>query len=252
MALSVSPSLQELRQSVAIRLNMGVQASTSTALHPQLDEYIRQAFHLLVRDAYWVILQTTVEIALQDKIHEYDVPDGIDVGDIQEVTVKNIKNFEFPLFSGIEYYERNAFDINRGDKDNVGQLPLRWVVEDKLFKIFPAPDATQYPTLIIRGRALPRAPYKNDDRSFIDGEAHIAQAVVSLKRHYNMPGADNDDVVLQKHLINIRAAQSDGETIQIGPTRSQRYPELNGRLNDRALFFPDFDPDIASFFNRGF
>ncbi len=252
MALSVSPSLQELRQSVAIRLNMGVQASTSTALHPLLDEYIRQAFNLLVRDANWVILETTIEVDLLDKIHEYDVPDQIDVGDIREITVQNKDKFEFPLHAGVEYYERNAFDIDRGNKENQGQLPLRYVVEDKLLKIYPAPDATQYPKMFIRGKALPRAPYKNGDRAYIDGEAHIAQAVVSLKRHYNMPGADNDDLILQKHLINIRAAQSDGETVQVGPTRSRRFPELDGRVDDRALFYPDFDPDVASIYNRGY
>ena len=71
MALSVSPTLAEIRQSVGIRLNMGVQVSTSTSQHDVLDEYIRQAFHLLVRDAYWIILQTVVEIDLIDKNHDY-------------------------------------------------------------------------------------------------------------------------------------------------------------------------------------
>ena len=249
MALSVSPTLNEIRQSVGIRLNMGVQVSTSTSQHGVLDEYIRQAFHLLVRDAFWIILQNVVEVALIDKNHEYDVPDGIDVGDIQEITVQNKENFEFILHAGVEYYERNAFDINRGDKENEGQLPLRYVVEGQLLKIYPAPDAEQYPRMFIRGRALPRAPYEDDDRSFIDGEAHIAQATISLKRHYNMPGADNDERLLQRHLTNIRAAQSDGEVTQIGPVRSGRFSE--GGINDRALFYPDFDPDVMSLFDRG-
>lgn len=253
MALSVSPTLAELRQSVAIRLNMGQQVATSTAQHPVIDEYIRQAFNLLVRDANWVILEAVEEIALIDKQHEYDVPDQVDVGDIREITVQNKDNFEFLLHPGVEYYERNAYRIDRGNKENEGQLPLRWVVEDKVLKIYPAPDATQYPKMFVRGRAIPRAPYKNGDRAYIDGESHIAQAVVSLKRHYNMPGAENDERILARHLVNIRAAQSDGETVQIGPTRSQRFPDLNGRLpSDRGLFYPDFDPDVASLYNRGF
>ena len=107
MALSVSPTLAELRLSVAIRLNMGMQVSTSTAQHPVLDEYIRQAFNLLVRDAYWIILQSSVEIELIDKNIDYDVPDSIDVGDIQEVTVQNQRGTEFPLFAGVGIYDRN-------------------------------------------------------------------------------------------------------------------------------------------------
>jgi len=249
MALSISPPLSELRQSVAIRLNMGQQVATSTAQHPVIDEYIRQAFNLLVRDANWVILETTVEVDLIDKQHEYDVPDQIDVGDIREITVQNKDKVEFLLHAGVEYYERNAYRIDRGNKENDGQLPLRYVVEDKLLKIYPAPDAAEYPKMFIRGRAIPRAPYKDDDRAYIDEEAHIAQAVVSLKRHYNMPGADNDERILARHLGNIRAAQSDGEVTQIGPTRSSRFD--GGMLNDRALFYPDFDPDVASIYNRG-
>jgi len=250
MALSVSPTLAELRLSVAIRLNMGAQVSTSTSQHAVLDEYIRQAFNLLVRDAYWVILQTSVEIELLDKIIDYDVPDNIDVGDIQETTVQNKNGIEFPMHSGVNSYERNIFNARAEDPDAPGQMPLRWLVEDKRLKIYPAPDAEQYPRIIMRGRALPRAPYKDSDRSFIDGEAHIAQAVVSLKRHYNMTGADNDERILARHLINIRAAQSDGEITQIGPERSHRFD--GGLTNDRALFYPDFDPDVASFYDQGY
>jgi len=245
MVLQVAPTLAELRNAVAIRMNMGVQASTSTALHPVLDEYIRQAFNLLVREANWVILEVVEEITLIDKQHKYDIPDNMAVGNINQITVQNIYNQEFPLASGVAYYERNAWRIDRGgdDQDNPGSIPMRWTVEDGDLVIYPAPDTTQYTKLLIRGEATPREPYKDDDRAYIDKEAHITQAVIALKTHYKMDPT-SDMQVLARHLRNIRSEQSDGETVQIGPTRSQRYPSADERLdtNDRAAFWPDFDP----------
>lgn len=252
MALQVAPTLAELRNSVAIRMNMGVQASTSTALHPVLDEYIRQAFNLLVREAEWTILEVVEEVTLIDKQQRYDIPDNMAVGNIDQITVQNIYNQEFPMASGVAYYERNAWRIDRGgdDVDNPGSIPMRWTVEDGDLVIYPAPDASQYTKLLIRGKATPREPHKDDDRAFIDKEAHITQAVIALKTHYKMD-ASSDQQVLARHLRNIRSEQSDGEVTQIGPTRSQRYPSANERLDssDRAAFWPDFDPEANPYNN---
>lgn len=253
MALAVSPTLAELRLSVATRINMGRQVRNSTALHDILDEYIRSAFNLLVREANWVIMEVEEEIDLLMGQHAYDIPDNIDVGDIRQITVENIVNREFPLLPGVAYYERNAYRVDRGLEDaptaeeleTHSSLPLRWEIIDQLLNIYPAPDTNQYPTLKIRGKAIPREPYTDGDRSFIDKEAHVLAATVALKKHYKMEGADNDQAILNRHLMNIRASQSDGERVQIGPERSIRYPEQTTRFqgNDRAAFWPDFDPE---------
>jgi len=244
MALSVSPTLAELRNSVAIRMNMGVQASTSTAMHPVLDEYIRQAFNLLVNDCEWAIMNVKVSVDLIDKNHVYEVPDGMAVGDIEIITVENTNNFEFPLSPGIAYYERNAFRIDRGaDPDNPGQLPLRWEVRDQDLQIYPAPDAALYPKMNIYGKATPREPFADDDRSFIDKEAHITQAVIGLKTLYDMD-TQKDEMLMARHERNVRAKQSDGEIVQIGPTPSARFRGDDRRLDgaDNVFFYPDFDP----------
>lgn len=252
MALAVSPTLAELRLSVATRINMGRQIRNSTALHDLVDEHIRSAFNLLVREAHWVIQEVTDETDLITGQHEYDVPDNIDVGDIREITVESLLNREFPLVPGVAYYERNAFRVDRGlesvptasDLEANSGLPLRWEVIDQLLHVYPAPDADEYPLMRVRGKAIPREPYGDSDRSFIDKEAHVLAAVIGLKKHYNMSGADNDERVLSRHLMNIRASQSDGEPVQIGPVRSQRYPSQVTRQphGDRAMFWPEFDP----------
>jgi len=244
MALSVSPTLAELRNSVAIRMNMGVQASTSEAMHPVLDEYIRQAFNLLVNDCEWAIMNTMIPITLIDKQHIYEVPDGIAPGDIEIITIENTNKFEYPMASGVAYYERNAFRIDRGDSDdNPGQLPMRWEVRNQDLVIYPAPDAALYPTMNVYGKAVPREPYRDDDRSFIDKEAHITQAVIGLKTLYDMD-TQKDEMLMARHERNVRAKQSDGEVVQIGPTPSARFAGDDRRSDgaDNAFFYPDFDP----------
>ena len=260
MALAVSPTLAELRLSVETRVNMGRQIRNSTALHPIVDEYIRQAFNLLINEANWIIMEVGESIDLIMGQHSYDLPDNIDVGDIREITVENIYNRELPLVPGVAYYERNAYRVDRNlqaaptaeELEAQSGLPLRWEVIDQLLHIYPAPKTTEYPTLLVRGKAKPREPYSDGDRSFIDKEAHVLAATVAIKKHYKMEGADNDSAVLQRHLMNIRAQESDGESVQIGPERSHRYPEQNTRLDnsDRVLFWPDFDP-FAPVNNRG-
>lgn len=255
MAFEVSPSLAEIRQAVATRINMGRQARTSTALHPLLDEYIRSAFELLVREAWWVILDVSVTIPLDLDEHFYDPPDDIEIGNIFEITVLDINKRELPLSRGVNPAERSAFRVDKdGNTDPAvnSSLPLRWDVLDGKLTIYPAPDITQYTDIIVYGRAKPRAPYASKDVILINKEALVAQSVTSLKRHFNIPGADNDERVLARHLRNMQAAQSNGEPTQIGPTPSTRFPSNDHGISDRDIFFPDFDPFHPHFDNGGF
>lgn len=255
MSLSVSPTLAELRQDVAIRLNMGLQARTSTAQHPLLDSFIRTAFNILLREANWAILDGTVEIPLTNAQHSYEVPDLVDVGSIYLVTVQDIYNREYPLSPGVAVYERNAYRVDL-DNDTTGErasLPLRWEILNGGLNIYPAPDTEQYAKLIVYGRGNPREPKVDGDRPLIDGQSLILQATVIGKNHLNMPNADNEEQLLARQLRNIKSAQSDGESVQIGPMRSQRYAEAVSRVGvvggmgmmggaPRELFYPDYNP----------
>jgi hypothetical protein len=251
MALAVSPTLAELRLAVATRVGMRQQVLNSTAHNDLLDEQIRSAFNLLINEAEWIVLHT-----VQDTItgqHAYDVPDNIAIGDIDQITVENIYGRELPLAPGVAYYERNAFKVSRGvgpdDKPQSAEsieanscLPLRWEIRDSLLMVYPAPNADEYPTLKVWGKALPREPYGNGDRSFIDKEAHVLATVIALKTFWKQDSS-NDRAILDRHLSNMRAKQSDGESVQIGPVRSQRYPSGGNRsASDREQFWPDFQP----------
>jgi hypothetical protein len=253
MAFEVSPSLAEIRQSVAIRINMGKQAKTSTALHDLLDEHIRSAYELLVREAWWVILDVSVAVPLDLDNHFYDPPDAVEIGSIHLITVIDTNKREIPLTRGINAAERSAFRVDKDGNTTPGvnsSLPLRWEILDQKLAIYPAPDITQYTDLIVYARAKPRAPYKSGDIVLLDKEALVATATVSLKSHFKIPGMDTDAAKLASHIRNVRAAQSEAEAIQIGPNPSLRFTGNGQGLSDREIFYPDFDP-FHPYFDTG-
>lgn len=254
MALATSPPLLELRQALAIRLNLGKQASTSKRLHPLLDEWLRSSFELLVREANWIVLRVTEDMELVTGQHAYDVPDSIDVGSIEEITVMDEDFMEWRIEPGINVHERNAYRVDRGGeyKESQASVPLRWEVIDQMLHIYPAPD-DRFLTMKIRGKAIPRAPYSDGDRAYIDKEAHLLQATLLGKDHFKMPGINSTAATLQRHLTNMRSAQSDGEPVVIGGSKSARFEDRGGWSGaDRRLFYPDYDPDYAYAFRHGY
>jgi len=246
MALPLSSPLSDIRARLAVRLELGRQAETNESVRDLLGEYIRSAFHLLIRDADWAILQVRRTVDLVNAQHAYDVPDDIDVGNIELITVQNTDNREYPLHPGVNSYERSAFRVDRGGETDTNQaaLPLRWVVENGELRLYPAPDTETYPTMVIYGKALPREPRENADRANVDDEALLLGAEVIGKGAMNKSGAREAEMRYARHLRNIRAAQSDGEIVQLGPARSARFTDHGGRegYSDRDRFWPDFDP----------
>jgi hypothetical protein len=246
MALPLSSTFQDVRRRLAVRLELGAQAETSASVRELLSEYLRSAFHILVRDADWAILVVRREIALVNAQHAYDVPDDIDVGNISQITVQNTENREYPLHPGVNSYERSAFRVDRGGSvdENAASLPLRWLVENGVLSLYPAPDTSTYPTMVIYGKALPREPRENGDRANVDDEALLLGAEVIGKGAMGKPGKPEAIALYERHLRNLRAAQSDGEIIQIGPERSRRFQSYGSRQGGRyhGNFWPDFDP----------
>jgi hypothetical protein len=246
MALPLASTFQDLRRRLAVRLELGKQAETNATVRDLLSEYLRTAFHLLVREADWAILVVRRTMSLTNAEHTYDVPDDIEVGGIHQISVLNTSNHEYPLQPGVSSYERSAYRIDRGGETDTDQasLPLRWTVENGNLVIYPAPDTSTYPTLVIYGKARPRTPFENDDRANVDDEALLLGAEVVGKEAMGKSGARNAARMYERHLRNLRAAQSDGELVQIGPTRSRRYATASERdeAPDHGIFYPDFDP----------
>jgi hypothetical protein len=240
VVLPAAKTLAEIRQAVGIRLGMGQQVGQSTALHPMLDEHIRTACSLLQREAEWAVLDTILDEDTATGQRLYDIPDRMHPGDIREVSVVDVDGREHSVHSGVAIHERNAY----GGEEQAA-LPLRWEMEQGAIALYPMPDAERYPTLRIRGQALGYEPYHDSDRVLVDSQAVILQATVLAKQHFDLPNPAAEAAVLGRHLVNLRAAQSDGETIQIGPEPSRRYPSQRARPTHRRGWRPatwdDFD-----------
>lgn len=250
MALGASRSLAEIRLDVAIGLGMEQQIKNSVETHSLLDLKIRIAFDFLVREASWVVLSVTRKIDTISEQHAYELPDNIEVGAIEEISALDIEGREYRLNPGVAYYERNIYtNRDASSESEFASLPRRWEVKDGKLMVYPAPDAELYPQLQVRGQITPAPPRKDGDLVHIDSQAIILQATALLKAHFNMPGAQTEEVQLARHLRNLQEAQSDGEVVQIGPTRSGRYGSEMNRVGtrDRARFYPTYDP----FFDEG-
>lgn len=248
MALAASAPLSDIRQSVAVRLNMGAQAARSTRMHGILDEFIRSAQALLLSEFPWIVLDVEKTIDSIEDQHDYEVPDGMAVGDIHEITVLSKANREFPLRAGVAPHERNAFRIDVPGAGARSGLPLRYEVLDASLAIFPAPDPVEYPKIVIRGKATPSLLRNDNDLCAIDPQALITQAVIAGKEHFGVAGAQIDAQMQARYLRNLAAKQSDGELISVGPVRSRRYRARNSREgtgSDRRRFWPDYDPEYG-------
>ena len=226
MALPVPSTLLELRHRLAKRLGLGAQVEVNEALRDQLTEHLRSAFHYISDEAPFAALQVRRTIALTNAQHTYDIPDDILPGNIHRATILSDENYEYELHYGITPGQRSIDRIDSGgttDTDNAS-LPVRWVVENGMLALYPAPDTSDYTHLVLYAKATPTEPREDNDRPQLDAEALLLAAEVTFNTLLRRPtqAAERN---LRRRIDTLRGQEMPGETIEIGGPRSQRYEE---------------------------
>jgi hypothetical protein len=239
MALPLPPTLQEVRTAVAIRLGYGQQAERAPAMRELIDEFIRRAAVELLLEADWVELRVRVATDLLDGVDEYDFPDRMDPGRIEQLIVVDKDGHEIPMLPGLHASERSLLD-SRDSYD----LPVRYEFIDGLIKVSPPPDAERYPTLLIEGYQAPAEPHADSDRIPLHKEALIRWATALGKAHFHKLSEENQLVGVRRLLQRVRATQSEGATIHIGGHFSSKFPFVQprriGRRGHRGPLPPNY------------
>lgn len=225
MAFVLPPTLMEVREAVAVRLNFGPQAARSPAMRPLLDEFIRRAAAEVVLEAAWVELRIRYETDLVDGQDTYDFPDNMDPGRLERLIVRSKSGDEYELEADIQPHERAQFNRTATSKD----MPLRYEIVNEEIVLIPRPDAVEYPTLLVEGYAKPAEPRANDDRIPVDKEALVQWATAIGKAHFGHKDASVSLQTVREYLRRVRATQTDSSSVQIGGHFSAKFRYRRGR-----------------------
>lgn len=233
MTLAAPPTLADLRTSVAVRLGFGPQAAQSEAQVGLLDEWIRRAARELFLEAPWVSLRLRIEIPLTTNVSIYDIPDGFEVGNIDRVILVSEDGREQELGAGVRPYERSLW------AESQATMPQRYEFIDGEMRLYPKPDATRFPTLLIEGKSTSPDPRQPDDLVPLDDEAVIQWAVAIGKKHLGTADAAVADRDARLYVARVRPTQSDGSSIQIGGHFSRKFlmSTRRTRAADRDRYF---------------
>lgn len=225
MPLSLGPTFQSVVTELLVNLGRSVQGNHSNATYALAQSWVRRAHEMLYYDVEWVRLAKTVDITLTEDVREYDIPEEVDPGRIQRVLVIKAAakedEKEYPVGMGIRPNERNSAQESG--------RPLRIELIDGEFKLWPAPDDVWAGTLRLEVVEGLTELNEQGDRVVVDKTALLLQAEILGKNHYGMPGIQLLVALLGKRIDDLRAAQSDDESIQIGGPQAHVVSSIRTR-----------------------
>ena len=221
MALPLPPTLSEVRQSVAVRLNFGTAAIQSAEQVALLDEWIRRAAREIELEAAWLHLKVEERVDLIADQTVYDIPDGFDLGALDEVGIVAVNDDGdesfYPLANELRDYERTEY----GQAE--ASLPLRMEVIDQQITILPKPDVERYPYLYVRGRKRVSPPRHHSDRIPLDAEALIQWTTAIGKAHLQHPDAMVTLDQARRYAERLRPRSTVPGSVRLGGHHSTKY-----------------------------
>lgn len=178
MALSQYRTRDQMVTEVLVRCGLGVQGELTSDLHPQVQGDLREAQHELWHKCRWMRNRTRVEIEAVADQTEYDFPDTMDTGSVDQVQAKDTSGRVWALEPGIRADDRSlaALEGISGTDE-----PSRWSVNDTVLEVLSAPGDT-IESLIIEGWLKPNPLIAPDARPAVDDEAMIRYAVIKLQK----------------------------------------------------------------------
>ncbi len=212
MTMSQGPTFQSITEEVLVNLGRSVQGNHSGSTQELVKSWVRRAHAVLFNEADWIRLEKTVDIPLTADQSIYDVPDDVDPSTVARISVLGADGKEWELGWGVRPNERNAA--------HTSAKPLRIEVIDGDFRIYPAPSADWATSLRLEYQQNEPVFSDPNTRIVVDTQALIMKATIYGLNHYQMPGIDFLVAELERHMDNVRASNTDGETIQLGGRQS--------------------------------
>lgn len=222
MALSLYPTLADLRADLFTRLGMetqGGQASPDAAL---FDSWLRQANKMLWLECDWLRSRTRFSVDLVTGSSVYDWPDNVDEGSIEIVEVEDENGKFAPLACGISSAIRNLQPTVTASR------PQWFDVHDDIIEILPAPDAT-YPRIWITAELGPSDLRAEGDRCDVDPEALLQMATIMGREHFEMGDTRSAEKFLARYIQLTRAHQGPPRSYQAATRRYVGPPSYRWR-----------------------
>lgn len=213
MAFQVQPTLSELRDQILAALGISREGADPTTLLPSIDARIRQAQQLIY--AEYPTLAGYVEREFPVSGYEdYDVPDDMDPGRVQDMALRRRDNGEFTsVLRGAALADLPAW---RSGTDH------RYIIIDQIIRIVPAPDADTYDVVIMRYYQRPTKLVDDTDRVVVDGTAVAMVAELWMRQQLGMKVEPSAFEQVSRYLNRLKALQSDGSGVLLGGPRSVR------------------------------
>jgi hypothetical protein len=236
MPLTPEMTLAQARNSVAIRAGVATSGSLPNTIRDTIDEALRAAQKLLYTRNPYTRRRQTIDAALTTDVSAYDLPNGVDIGDLGTVLVVT------PL--------GKVYEVVYEDSPRLANLSPtagrpRWFrVINQEIVLYPAPDAAEYPTLRFECQASDGALVDDADRLAVDSEAAIRLATINVKKFLGVAGDSADRTSELRELDTYL----DGVRGRVNPTRAYGIASndaglpLAQHLGDGQPYVPSWNP----------
>jgi len=232
MALDAPWTLAQTRDEVMTRCTLNTGGDRGARALKLIDSCIRRAVTELT-DYAWLRLAASVSITLTTDISAYDLPRLHGPGSWMEVYVVDATSGKLlPLSADPSQQRRNALSNSSG-------RPTDFWFDNEQLNVVPAPDATYYNSLTIRGYLRPNALVNDNDLVSLDGEAVVQRAEIHLRPRI---GQQVSQDMRDSHLAYIRQVkgrQTENSGTILGGDTSQKCVPQQGPGLPRSAFAYD-------------
>lgn len=201
MTLPLSPTLADVRNSVAIRCGLATSGTLANNLRAVIDEMVRKCQAQIYLRATWARQVFEQTITAVNGERDYDIPSVTTIGGILRVAAVDSKG----KFKAMAYDD--LLDI-----ENITYTPGKpefWKIIDDMLRVKPAPDTTEYPSFLLLLYRAPASMVADADRTVVDGEALIQLATIGVKEYLGVGGDQRvARAEFERYLLDLRQSVS--------------------------------------------
>ena len=194
MSLPLLPTLEEIRDDVAIRSGAANSGTLPQAQKRWLDSEIRRAQRELFSQYAWLRRNASTTITLSAGVKVYDLPNIFNLGGIHRVGILESDGIRVRSLLNDDLQDvTNEFTANGTPRywkvmgAQIAPSPSAPPTASPQLVITPAPTS-EWTTLVIEGQLRDYPVEADDDRVVVDGEAIIQAVTIRYKEYLGIGG----------------------------------------------------------------